>query len=122
MPDEFVFYRPPSHVSALGSYGLEAFLAQHGVESLVLAGFSTSMCVLNTAKAAADKGFVVTLAHDACGDKDPEVHEVVVKKVLVGQVHVASVAEFTGSWDEKSVDNNTTRLQSLTAKLNVTGN
>lgn len=86
--DEYVFWRPPSHVSAMGSYGLEAFLAEHGIQSLLLAGFSTSGCVINTAKGAADKGFVVTAIKDACGDKSPEVQEVIMEKLLIGQAHV----------------------------------
>jgi len=73
--DEYVFWRPPSHVSALGSYGLETFLAEHKIESLFLAGFSTSGCVINTAKGAADKGYVVTAVQDACGDKSTDIHE-----------------------------------------------
>jgi nicotinamidase-related amidase len=96
--NEFVFYRPPSHVSALGSYGLEAFLAEHGISSLLLAGFSTSGCVINTAKGAADRGFVVTVVEDACGDKSPEVHECIVRKLLVGQAHVVDLEGLRGIW------------------------
>ena len=98
--DEYVFWRPPSHVSALGSYGLEAFLEEHGVESLILAGFSSSGCVINTAKGAADKGFVVTTVEDACGDKSREVHEVIMKKLLVGQVHVVEMETLAEAWKE----------------------
>ena len=98
--DEFLFWRPPSHVSALGSYGLEAFLREHQIESLLLAGFSTSGCVINTAKGAADKGFVVTVVEDACGDKDPDVHEVVMKKLLVGQCHVVEKDTLVEAWSK----------------------
>lgn len=99
--DEYLFYRPPSHVSALGSYGLEEFLAQRGIRSLVLAGFSTSGCVINTAKGAADKGFVVTAVSDACGDKDKEVHTVIMEKLLVGQVHVTQTLGWASAWEAR---------------------
>ncbi|CAK7227534.1 hypothetical protein SBRCBS47491_006602 [Sporothrix bragantina] len=100
-PGEYLFYRPPSNVSALGSYGLETFLAAHDIESLVLTGFSTSMCVLNTAKNAADAGFVVTVLQDATGDKDAVVHDTILSKVVVGQVHVSTRAEYMAAWDKE---------------------
>lgn len=102
--DEYVFWRPPSHVSALGSYGLEAFLAEHEIESLLLSGFSTSGCVINTAKGAADKGFIVTAVEDACGDKSPEVHEMIMKKLLVGQAHVVEKDRLIEAWNKVSLN------------------
>ncbi|GAM89556.1 hypothetical protein ANO11243_075950 [Dothideomycetidae sp. 11243] len=86
--DEYTFWRPPSHVSALGSYGLRDFLRHYGIESLILAGFSTSGCVINTAKGAADEGYVVTVVRDACGDKNQAVHDMVMDTLLIGQCHV----------------------------------
>lgn len=99
-PDEYVFWRPPSHVSALGSYGLEIFLAEYKIESLLLAGFSSSGCVINTAKGAADKGFIVTAVEDACGDKSEELHEVIMKKLLVGQAHVVEKDTLIEAWSK----------------------
>jgi nicotinamidase-related amidase len=99
--DEYVFWRPPSHVSAFGgSYGLEAFFAEHRVESLLLAGFSSSGCVINTAKQAADKGYIVTAIADVCGDKSEEVHRVIMEKLLVGQCHVVDADVFVEAWDK----------------------
>lgn len=102
IPDEYSFWRPPSHVSAMGSYGLEAFLEQHAVKSLILAGFSTSGCVINTCKGAADKGFVVTVVEDACGDKSAEVQEIIMKKLLVGQAHVVEREQLVEAWGNVS--------------------
>ena len=45
---------------------LEADLRAAGAEELVVCGMMTSMCVDATARAAADLGFTVTVAHDAC--------------------------------------------------------
>jgi nicotinamidase-related amidase len=45
---------------------LEADLRSAGAEEIVVCGMMTSMCVDATARAAADLGFTVTVAHDAC--------------------------------------------------------
>jgi nicotinamidase-related amidase len=97
--DEYVFWRPPSHVSALGSYGLRELLEQHGVKSLLLAGFSTSGCVINTAKQAADSGFITTVISDTCGDKSEEAHRVIMERLLIGQCHVVEEEVFINTWD-----------------------
>jgi nicotinamidase-related amidase len=96
--DEYIFWRPPSHVSALGSYGLKNFLKEHGIDSLIISGFSSSGCVINTAKGAADKGWVVSVVEDACGDKDEAVHEVIMRRLLVGQGHVVRTEELVTAW------------------------
>lgn len=101
LADEYVFWRPPSHVSALGSYGLQSFLAEYGIESLILAGFSSSGCVINTAKQAADSGYIVTAIANACGDKSEEVQRVIMQNLLVGQCHVIDSDVFVEEWDKK---------------------
>ena len=45
---------------------LEADLRKAGAEEIVVCGMMTSMCVDATVRAAADLGFTVTVAHDAC--------------------------------------------------------
>jgi nicotinamidase-related amidase len=45
---------------------LEEHLRAAGVESLVVCGMMTAMCVDATVRAAVDLGFETTLAHDAC--------------------------------------------------------
>ncbi|CAK7228501.1 hypothetical protein SBRCBS47491_006924 [Sporothrix bragantina] len=120
--DEYLFYRPPSHVSAMGSYGLRSFLEQHGVRSLVLTGFSTSGCVINTAKGAADEGLVVTVVDDACGDRDAAVHEMIMTKLLLGQTHVVKQETFVNAWEKLDVVNGeygTSELSARTDKLTV---
>jgi nicotinamidase-related amidase len=51
---------------------LERELRGHGVEEIVVAGMMSSMCVDATVRAAADLGFEVTVAHDACAAPDLE--------------------------------------------------
>jgi nicotinamidase-related amidase len=45
---------------------LETHLRDQGVDSLVVCGMMTSMCVDATVRAAADLGFATTVVHDAC--------------------------------------------------------
>lgn len=50
--------------------GLLAWLQEHKITSLVIAGMMTHMCIDTTVRAAFDLGFACTLAHDACATRD----------------------------------------------------
>lgn len=50
--------------------GLESALRQRGVETLVICGMMTNMCVDAGVRAAADLGFACVLVHDACAAAD----------------------------------------------------
>ena len=52
--------------SAFIGTALEAELRARGVDHVVLAGLTTPHCVSTTARMAANLGFGVTVAHDAC--------------------------------------------------------
>jgi nicotinamidase-related amidase len=58
---EMTFMRTPGLLSALKSHGLLDSLIARGIRSLILAGVSTSGCILSTARAAPDRGFVTTV-------------------------------------------------------------
>jgi nicotinamidase-related amidase len=96
--DEPTFTRLPGVVSARGSHGIKDWMAKEGIRGLVLAGLSSSGCVLSTAKDAADKGYIVTIVEDCCADRDPEVHELIMTKLLVLQCHVVSLESWEDSW------------------------
>ena len=51
---------------------LEEDLRAADVDELVVAGMMSSMCVDATVRAAAEKGFTVTVVHDACAAPDLE--------------------------------------------------
>ena len=51
---------------------LEEHLRADGVDELVVAGMMSSMCVDATVRSAAERGFTVTVVHDACAAPDLE--------------------------------------------------
>ena len=64
LPGEAVFHKT-GHCAFVGT-GLEAHLRAHGVDRLVIAGFTTSHCVSSTARTACDLGFKTVVLRDAC--------------------------------------------------------
>lgn len=62
---------------------LRALSATH----LILAGVATNSCVEHTARHAADMGYVVTVAEDACSAARPDVHQAALFNIgLIGSV------------------------------------
>ena len=62
-PDELVVDKNTS--SAFNSTGIEWLLRNMGIETLVVVGMATDMCVETTARDAADRGFDVVVVEDA---------------------------------------------------------
>jgi nicotinamidase-related amidase len=86
-PDEPVVVKHKPN-SFLGT-GLETVLRERGVETLVVCGMMTNMCVDAGVRAAADLGFACVLAHDACAAANLSFGGVDVPAV---QVHAAFAA------------------------------
>ncbi|GAA1825278.1 cysteine hydrolase family protein [Agromyces salentinus] len=78
---------------------LDARLRQAGadVDGVVVVGMMSSMCVDATVRAAADAGYSVTVAHDACAAPDLAFGDAVVP---AAQVHAAFMAALDGSYAE----------------------
>jgi nicotinamidase-related amidase len=95
---ESTVFRTPGLVSALESYGLIEALRARGIRSLILGGISTSGCVLSTARAASDRGLIVTVAEDACFDPIPGLHGMLASHVLPMSAHVATSGELRDAW------------------------
>ena len=68
---------------------LEGHLRDAGVDSLVVCGMMTSMCVDATVRAAVDLGFETTLVHDACATMPLEFGG---RSIPAADVHTAFVA------------------------------
>lgn len=64
-------------------------LKDRGVESVVICGAMSHMCIDATTRAAADFGFDCTLIHDGCATRNLDFGE---KKVLADDVHASFMA------------------------------
>jgi nicotinamidase-related amidase len=80
-------------VGAFSTTDLAAQLADRGVDTLVLAGVSTSGVVLSTVRDAADHDYRLYVLEDACADRDPEVHALLMTKVFPRQAWVIETAD-----------------------------
>ena len=79
--------------SAFHGTDLDMILRANSVDTLVLAGISTSGVVLSTVRHAADADYRIVVVADCCTDPDAEVHRVLTEKVFPRQARVASSAE-----------------------------
>lgn len=95
---EITLSRRAGSFTAMHSDGIRDILARRGIRSLVLAGVSTSGCVLGTARQAADDGFVVTVIEDACGDPVKGMHETLCSHAIVSSSNVLNMAMWTQEW------------------------
>ncbi len=53
--------------------------------------------VLSTLRDAADRDFELVVLADACGERDPDVHRLLVERVFPSQARVLPVAEWVAS-------------------------
>ena len=67
-----------------------------GVDTLILAGLSTSGVVLSTVRDGADRDYRVIVLADACADPQPGMHEFLTERVFPRQGRVITTAELAG--------------------------
>jgi nicotinamidase-related amidase len=60
---------------------LELMLRNRGVESLIVTGVTTEVCVHTTVREANDRGFECLVLADCCGSYFPEFHEVALRMI-----------------------------------------
>ncbi len=97
-PQENDFIITKRRISAFSGSDLEAVLKSLAIETLVLCGISTSGVILSTTREASDKDYKITILKDACFNKDEEVHQVLINKVLTTQASVVTVDEWINSF------------------------
>ncbi|MGF6883047.1 nicotinamidase-related amidase [Nocardia sp. GAS34] len=81
------------HWGAFHGTELDLQLRRRGVTGIVLSGIATSIGVESTARAAHEHGYHVTVATDACGDRDADSHEHSVTKIFPRLGETATTAE-----------------------------
>ncbi len=82
-----------TRVGPFGSTDLDEQLRARGIDTLVLAGISTSGVVLSTVRDAHDRDYRLIVLADLCADRDSEVHEVLIGKVFPTQADVIYASE-----------------------------
>lgn len=70
-------------VGAFSTTDLHGRLRERGVDTLVLAGISTSGVVLSTLRDAADRDYRLFVLSDACADPNADVHAFLMEKICV---------------------------------------
>lgn len=80
-------------VGAFSTTDLLEQLRERNVDTLILAGVSTSGVVLSTVRDAADRDYRLFVLADACADSSATVHEVLTRDVFPRQADVISTAE-----------------------------
>ena len=82
-----------SRINAFFGSDLEVVLASLGARRLVVAGLATHSAVEHTARHAADMGYEVVVAADACASVDPELHAASLRTLALHVERVASIDE-----------------------------
>jgi nicotinamidase-related amidase len=95
-PEEGDIVVRKTRVGPFGSTDLHEQLQARGIDTLILAGISTSGVVLSTVRDAHDRDYRLIVLADLCADRDPEVHEVLTGKIFPGQAEVIGAAELPG--------------------------
>ncbi len=85
-----------TRVGAFSTTDLTDQLAQRGVDTLILAGISTSGVVLSTVRDASDRDYALYVLSDATADREQPVHDCLINEVFPRQADVITVAELEG--------------------------
>lgn len=80
-------------VGAFGTTDLDEQLRSRGVDTLVLAGISTSGVLLSTVRDGYDRDYRLFVLADASGDPEPGNHEALIGKIFPRQAEVIEVAD-----------------------------
>lgn len=86
--------------SAFKGTDLGYVLASRGIETVVVAGVSTNVCVESTARDSFESNYYVFVPGDGCASWDMSLHEATLRNVDARLGLVSSVEEITGIWTE----------------------
>jgi nicotinamidase-related amidase len=90
-PEDIVVVK--HRVGAFAGTDLDMILRAKSIDTLVLFGLATSGVVLSTLRHAADADYRIIVVADCCGDRDADVHRVLMEKVFVRQATVVTASE-----------------------------
>jgi nicotinamidase-related amidase len=87
-----------SRVGAFSTTDLNEQLRRRGIDTLILAGISTSGVILSTVRDASDKDYRLFVLADACADPNAGVHETLIEDVFPRQADVITTSELKESF------------------------
>ena len=93
-PDDIIVRKV--RVGAFSTTDLDEQLRERGVDTVILAGISTSGVVLSTVRDASDRDFRVLVLADATADPQPDVHAFLTERIFPRQADVITVSELDG--------------------------
>jgi nicotinamidase-related amidase len=93
LPDEPVITK--QYASAFFGTSLASTLTAMGIDTVLIAGLSTSGCVRASTVDAVQHGFIPVVVRDAVGDRDPGPHEANLFDLQAKYAEVKSLAEVT---------------------------
>jgi nicotinamidase-related amidase len=79
--------------SAFTQTSLHEQMRERGVDTLVLAGLTTSGAILSTLRDAADRDYRVIVLADAIADPDPDLHRVIATKLIPRLANIIPTAK-----------------------------
>ena len=85
-----------TRVGAFSTTDLDDQLRQRGIDTLLLAGLSTSGVLLSTVRDAHDRDYRVFVVADLSADPEPEVHDFLTQRIFPRQAHVIASADLSG--------------------------
>jgi nicotinamidase-related amidase len=77
LPGEKIFSK--DEINCFKGTGLNDFLKSSGIDTLVICGMQTHLCVEAATRAASDMGYKCILIHDACATKDLKFGDRIIK-------------------------------------------
>ncbi len=112
-PEEGDILVRKTRVGAFSTTDLHEQLRQRGIDTLILAGLSTSGVVLSTVRDAHDRDYRVFVLSDASADPDPEVHDFLIERIFPRQAYVITSEQL----DDLLVSDPTTPAGAVPAPL-----
>ncbi len=82
-----------TRVGPFGTTDLDARLRERGVDTLLLAGISTSGVVLSTVRDGHDRDYRLIVVSDLCADFEPDVHAFLTERIFPRQADVIDSSE-----------------------------
>ncbi|WP_419672492.1 cysteine hydrolase family protein [Cedecea neteri] len=86
-----------NRIGAFSGTELETILRSQKIETLIMAGLTTTGVVLSTVRQAFDLDYRIIIACDCCADPDKQAHDVLIENILTLHADVLTTKAITSS-------------------------